>query len=147
MRGSSVRLERVKIDLQPPFKDIWKSGYLVPGSEGRKMVQLYNSQDDRTTLSYARYLVSVREGRFLGVDEDVDHDDEDKTNDALENLILRTKTAHREKTAAHRKSRPSRAEHGIGMYSHQKCRCDVCKAAWALKTREYRLAARTRKSG
>lgn len=30
------------------------------------------------------------------------------------------------------------AKHGLGMYSHQKCRCDICRDAWNSKTKEYK---------
>lgn len=45
----------------------------------------------RTTISYARYLMSVKEKRFLNKDEDVDHIDEDKTNDDINNLQILSK--------------------------------------------------------
>lgn len=37
------------------------------------------------------------------------------------------------------------AKHGLGMYSHQKCRCEICCAAWSVKTKEYKARARARK--
>jgi len=36
-----------------------------------------------------------------------------------------------------------RAYHGsLGMYSHSKCRCNKCKEAWNIHSREYRRARR-----
>jgi hypothetical protein len=34
------------------------------------------------------------------------------------------------------------AKHGLGMYSHQKCRCDVCKMAWSVATKRYKQKAK-----
>lgn len=45
----------------------------------------------RKTISYARYLMSVKEKRFLNDDEEVDHIDNDKMNDNLDNLQILSK--------------------------------------------------------
>lgn len=45
----------------------------------------------RTTISYARYLMSVKEKRILNKDEDVDHIDENKMNDDINNLQILSK--------------------------------------------------------
>lgn len=75
-----------KLELESPYREIYKSGYLVLNPEGRRTLILYNSHQDRTSTQYARYLVSVRLGRFLNQGEQVDHIDGDKTNDSLDNL-------------------------------------------------------------
>lgn len=80
----------MKIELKEPFKSVWNLGYLVTNPEGRRTVILYNSHKDRSSTSYARYLMSCRLGRFLEKDEHVDHVDNDKTNDVIENLQLLT---------------------------------------------------------
>lgn len=75
-----------KIELESPYSEVYRSGYLVVNPEGRRTLILYNSHRDRTSTQYARYLVSVKLGRFLTSDEQVDHIDGDKTNDDLDNL-------------------------------------------------------------
>lgn len=90
-------------ELKPPFTNLWRKAYLRSQPNGRKLLDLFNTNDDRTTISYARYLVSVREGRFLTNQEEVDHDDNDCTNDADSNLILRTVEEHLVKTLKARK--------------------------------------------
>ncbi len=80
----------MKIDLQLPYSKDWKLGYLVTNPEPRRTVVLYNSGKDRSSVSYARYLMSVKLGRYLSRQEHVDHIDNDKTNDVLENLQILT---------------------------------------------------------
>lgn len=91
----------MKIQTEYPFEDY--VGYLVVNKEHRKNVCLvHRITKDRTTISYARYLVSVKEHRLLTKIEHVDHKDEDKTNDALSNLQILTKV---ENNAKSRKAR------------------------------------------
>lgn len=78
------------INLEMPFSNDWKKGYLVTNSEQRKTVILYNSNSDRSSISYARYLMTVHIGRYLNKNEQVDHIDNDKTHDTLENLQILT---------------------------------------------------------
>ena len=93
----------MKLILDPLFASKYRKGYLRTSKDGRKRVDLVNNKIDRTTISYARYLVSIREKRFLTPDEEVDHNDTDKTNDDLNNLILRTVSDHLIKTLSERK--------------------------------------------
>lgn len=81
-----------KIELEEPFKCLWKYGYLVTNKEPRRNVILYNSHKDRTTISYARYLMSVHLGRMVDEDLVVDHINGDKLDDRIENYqIISTK--------------------------------------------------------
>lgn len=87
------------IELQEPFKSIWQKGYLqVHANEGnRKYVCLYNSNNNRTLISYARYLMCVKVGYVLPPELEVDHIDDDKTNDAINNLQILTSEQNRYK--------------------------------------------------
>lgn len=78
------------IELQEPFASKWSKGYIVVNSENRRNVVLYNSQSDRTTISYARYLMGVKLGYEVPDHLEVDHKDNDKTNDDINNLQLLT---------------------------------------------------------
>lgn len=89
----------MQIDLQEPFKSLYRKGYLRESADGRRRVDLYNSPEDRTTISYARYLLSVKNGRFLNQDEEADHIDTDTLHDDLKNLQVLTKAEHAHKTA------------------------------------------------
>ena len=53
-------------------------------------------------MLYSRWLMQEALGRTLGYDETVDHIDEDKTNDALENLQILTRKGNAEKSATFR---------------------------------------------
>lgn len=86
------------LNLESPFKEIWRKAYLRVGKDGRKRVDLVNWPDSRTTISYARYLLSVKECRFLEDWEEADHKDGDRTNDELSNLQILTKDEHKAKT-------------------------------------------------
>lgn len=61
----------------------------------------------RTTITKAKYLMSLKYGRILTKDEEVDHIDGDKLNDDISNLQVLTIKEHKEKSANElRKLRP-----------------------------------------
>ncbi len=78
----------MKIELEYPYNSLWNNGYIVVNPENRRTVILYNSSQERSSVSYARYLMAVKEKRFLLKDEHVDHIDDDKTNDSIKNLQI-----------------------------------------------------------
>lgn len=89
----------MKIELKSPFKEIWKYGYLRESSiDNRQRVDLFNSNTDRTTISYARYLMSVELGKVLSKDFEVDHIDRNCSNDEITNLQVITLEEHKLKT-------------------------------------------------
>lgn len=89
----------MKIDLEASFKDKWRKGYLRTSKDDqRSRVDLFNSNSDRTTISYARYKKSVELGEELSKDVEVDHYDRNKSNDDLNNLQILSKEAHKAKT-------------------------------------------------
>ena len=58
-----------------------------------------NDKSSRTSMSYARYLVCIREERWLDAEEEVDHIDDNKLNDDIDNLQLLSKPENIRKTA------------------------------------------------
>lgn len=90
----------MEIVLQEPFKSTWRKGYLRVAKDGRKRVDLINNKHNRTTISYARYLVSVDRGELVDSGVEVDHIDNDRTNDSLDNLQELEVHLHRAKTAS-----------------------------------------------
>ncbi len=79
------------LQLQEPFASRWRNGYISFDTEGRKRVTFYNSQDDMWGMTYARYLMCVHLGYILPTELEVDHKDDDKTNDDFSNLQVLTK--------------------------------------------------------
>lgn len=79
-----------KIDLEYPYSEFYKAGYLRVNRENRKTLYLVEHGSTRVTSStaYARYVLSVHLKRFLNEDEQVDHIDNDKTNDDVSNLQI-----------------------------------------------------------
>lgn len=55
-------------------------------------------------MTYAKYLMCVHLGRMLNRDEEVDHIDEDKTNDVISNLQILTRAQNTAKNLEHRKN-------------------------------------------
>lgn len=88
----------MKINLEYPYSNDWKCGYLVTNPEGRKTVILYNSNTDRSSTAYARYLLAIKNGRYLTEDEEADHIDTDHENDDYDNLQILSINEHKEKT-------------------------------------------------
>ena len=113
----------MKIPVEPPFDKRWKHAYVVTNKENRNMVCLVNDRVDRTTIALARYKMSVKLGRMLRDDEQVDHIDNDKTNDSIDNLQLLTPEENR---AKYQKMQPHDI-HGTSSMYHKGCRCDLCK--------------------
>ena len=87
----------------PPFSNYRLYGPTFHKEENRRYVFLVEPvTQKRTTLSYARYLMSVHLGRLLDEDEHVDHVDNDRLNDVIENLQVLTPEENLKKQAAHK---------------------------------------------
>ena len=59
--------------------------------DGRYFVILVYEDGTRKTSAYARYLMEQHLGRSLTDEEEVDHIDNDNTNDNIENLQILTR--------------------------------------------------------
>lgn len=77
-----------KIELNTPYSNDYKAGYLNINKERRRVLALIDNNGNHTSTSYARYLMSCHIGRYLEKDEHVDHIDNDKMNDVLENYQI-----------------------------------------------------------
>jgi hypothetical protein len=81
-----------------PFEGCRIYGPYEGGSRGtRRIVAIVRADKSRTTMSYARYLMCVREGRLLDAEEEADHRDDNRLNDDPSNLQVLTKSKNREK--------------------------------------------------
>lgn len=123
----------MRIELEPPFKDKWRLAYLLTCPDSRRRVFMYNGHDDRFGMSYARYLMCVKLGRLLTKDEHVDHIDEDKTNDDIENLQILTPEENQAKNAEWRKKQGC-WEIPV-LLSCPVCETDFVRSGWAAKKR------------
>lgn len=102
------------IDAQHPWLG-YKLYEVYHSKEDRWYAQLV-SVDHRTTTALARYRLSVKLGRKLLKTEQVDHIDEDRCNDSVDNLQVLTPVENRQKFQALR---------GIEKSTVQ-LRCAVC---------------------
>lgn len=76
----------MKIELEFPFDDC--IGYKIfSKKEGRWFISYIKDKRQRS-ISYARYLMSVKEKRFLDKAEQVDHINDIKDDDRIENLQI-----------------------------------------------------------
>jgi len=83
----------MKIKLEYPYNQDFKVGYLRTNRENRQTLYLVKNGQNKVTNStaYARYLLAVKNGRYLESDEQADHIDNNKTNDSLDNLQILSK--------------------------------------------------------
>ena len=112
-------------------------GYLITNDDGRKMISLVGSQS-KTTISYSRYLMSVKLGYLVPDDLEVDHKDDDKTNDDINNLQLLTKQDNILK------------ENYRYVMTEQECfgyHCAYCETAFILTKRQVNMRMKQSKSG
>lgn len=81
----------------PKLTDCLRVGVIIYGpylrKDGRKHVIIYDGKR-RQTMSYPKWLMEQKLGRFLGVEETIDHRDRDFTNDAPTNLRIRERKEH-----------------------------------------------------
>ena len=90
----------MRIKLESPFDIEYVRAYLSRSNKDfRQRVTLIKKDKTGTIISYARYLMSVKLGRYLAEDEEVDHINRDPTDDSIENLQVLTIVDHRLKTS------------------------------------------------
>lgn len=82
-------------NLEEPFKSKWLKGYLWINNENRKVITLTNDGVITFTMTYARYLMSVKIGHEIPDGYEVDHINNDKTDDRIENLQILTAEQNR----------------------------------------------------
>ena len=87
------------ITLEEPYSSLYRKGYLRLSKDGRNRIDLVNSDKDRTTISYARYVMCVNLGYILSKDYEVDHIDRDKNNHDISNLQVLSVEEHRQKNS------------------------------------------------
>ena len=74
--------------------------YIPTGNKNRKYVVILFDDKSRTTSSYARYLMECKINRYLTNREEVDHIDDDCTNDNIDNLQILSRLENQAKRKA-----------------------------------------------
>lgn len=103
--------------------------------DGRKHVIIYDTEtQSRRTVSYPRYLMEQHLGRELLPEEQVDHINEDFTDDRIENLQLLSRAENNRKSNLGRPSPLKGIEkgwtHGTTYgWMKKKCKCLECVLA------------------
>ncbi len=92
---------KTKIKLQYPYNEQYTCGYLNINKEPRRILSLIRKDGTRTSTAYARYLMSCHLKRYLTKDECVDHVDNNKLNDVIENLQILTIKENSIKSVTH----------------------------------------------
>ena len=96
----------MRVDSELPFQD-YVCYKVFHRKQQRWYVQLVHQSGKRTTITYAKFLMSISVGRILQRHEEVDHKDENKLNDVVSNLQILTKNENIEKhvkTLTHRRA-------------------------------------------
>ncbi len=88
----------MKIQLEGSFYYLWDNGYVRQDKSGRRRLDLVSSSKERTTISYARYLWLINYGD-IPEGYEVDHIDDDCSNDSLDNLQLLSKSDNAKKSS------------------------------------------------
>lgn len=102
-------------------------------NEGRKYVTFADGKR-RFSMFYSRFLMQEHLGRLLTKDEEVDHMDEDVTNDSIDNLLVLSVKEHR---ALH---------HAIGLKTYD-FECHNCSKKIILTRRQLTYLTGSRKRG
>lgn len=158
---SPVRSERIEgsnpswdtEDVVNPFDEqiIRINGPYVACLGSRSVERRYMSfvlgSGKRTTMTYARWMMTQNLGRPLTKDEHVDHINEDAMDDRLENYQILSLSEHATKTLTGRISPFNGVERGwqhATMYGFmkKKCKCDECEEA---KKSYYRTRNKSRR--
>jgi len=96
--------------------------------QGRYYAQLINKLDKtRTTITYAKYLLSIKLGRILSREEEVDHKDNNKLNDDIDNLHILSTEDNKQKWI----DDPNRKRHRI-----MKLTCRYCEVEFEREERQ-----------
>lgn len=119
------------IELQKPYSDYWARGYLRFDKKlNRNMITFYSVEGRGKITSYARYLYSVYLGYEVPEEYEVDHINNDCSDDRIENLQLLTKEQNLYK------------QHWYYiMYQqvHYGCTCPNCLTPFLLLERDYNM--------
>jgi hypothetical protein len=83
----------ILLALYPDYTRVY-GPYANPANDGRSHIILFDGGSNIRTISWPRAMMEVKWRRLLRDDEQVDHIDDDPTNDAYENFQVLTPSAN-----------------------------------------------------
>lgn len=110
-------------------------GPYLDKTSGRRLVTVYRADGTHGSMTYARWLMQEHLGRKLEPWEHVDHKDENRLNDVVENYQILTPDKNTQKSfytnpEAHGKGIEKGWTHGTTYgWMKKKCSCGDCAAA------------------
>lgn len=87
----SLWAHQMKIEIINLYKNDYKAAYIVNNKDGRKRVILYGYNGSRKGMLYARYIWEDAHNMQVPKGYEIDHINNDKTDDRLENLQILSK--------------------------------------------------------
>lgn len=88
----------MKINVTTYYKNIYKQAYLMVNKEPRRLVCLIRYDGKRHTMSYAKYIYTSHYCCDIPKGYEVDHINNDKMDDRIENLQLLSSSDNRRKS-------------------------------------------------
>ena len=88
-------MPKIGVLSRSPYKNVKKVYGPYTRKDGRMHVLVYFNDDTRTTVSYPKYYMECKLGRFLSHLEEVHHKDEDETNNHPSNFEILDRGEHR----------------------------------------------------
>lgn len=76
------------------YENVKKSKIYVSKLDGRSRIQLTFNDGTRKQMSYPKYLMECHLGRYLTEEETVDHIDQNKQNNSIDNLRIVNRREH-----------------------------------------------------
>ena len=134
--GNAYEVYMLLEKIEYPFSRLYTKAYVYTNNEGRKVIRFKKDGITVKGMAYSRYLMAVKLGRFLTDEEQVDHIDNDKTNDSIDNLQILTA---KENTDKYQATLPH-GIHGTNSVYRSGCRCALCKQWHKEATAKYYAA-------
>ena len=116
----------MRIEVSKHYKEKGaKSAYICTNKEPRRLVVIVWNDGRKTSMSYAKYMLTSYLGRDIEKGFEVDHINNNKMDDRIENYQILSATDNRKKSV-------KKAE-------MIECECPVCKKLFLMAKRNFRF--------